>query len=82
MLDQAIERLAGIENPDEASMRYARIVSELSPRAAELGETWQHSVVARGTEIIHDPHPSRAGVLSHDDVVVLVPFDPGRIQRP
>lgn len=28
VLDQAIERLAGIENPDEASMRYARIVSE------------------------------------------------------
>lgn len=58
------------------------ILSGLSPRAKELGETWQHSVVARATEIIHDPHPSRAGVLSHDDVVILVPFDPGRIQRP
>lgn len=58
------------------------ILSGLSPRAAELGETWQHCVVARGTEIIHDPHPSRAGVLSHDDVVVLVPFDPRRTHRP
>lgn len=58
------------------------ILSGLSPRAVDLGETWQHSVVARGDRIVHDPHPSRAGLCSRDDVVVLVPFDPARRPSP
>lgn len=52
------------------------ILSGRSPRAPE-GKDWQHSVVARRREIVHDPHPSRAGILTHDDVVLLVPFEPG-----
>lgn len=41
-----------------------------SPRHACL-----HAVVARGNEIVHDPHPSRAGVLSFEDSVVIVLLD-------
>ncbi len=37
-----------------------------------------HSVVRRGTEIVHDPHPSRAGLLSVEMVVMAVPLDPGK----
>lgn len=35
-----------------------------------------HAVVARGDEVVHDPHPSRAGLLKHEDATLLVPFDP------
>lgn len=37
-----------------------------------------HSVVAYGNEIVHDPHPSRAGLITHEDVVLLVPVDPAQ----
>ena len=47
------------------------ILSGKSPRGDFL-----HSVVANGTEVVHDPHPSREGVLSRDNVVILVPIDP------
>ena len=47
------------------------ILSGKSPRG-----DFDHSVVARGLEMIHDPHPSRAGLDSHKDVVVLVPIEP------
>lgn len=40
-----------------------------------------HSVVARGYEALHDPHPSRAGLLTKKDVVMLVPLDPARERR-
>jgi hypothetical protein len=36
-----------------------------------------HSVVARGHDIVHDPHPSRSGLILIEDAVVLVPLDPG-----
>lgn len=51
------------------------ILSGKSPRALASPKAL-HSVVARGRDVVHDPHPSRAGVLSHDDVVLLVPLDP------
>lgn len=37
-----------------------------------------HAVVAHGDKIVHDPHPSRAGLLSRFDAIVLVPMDPAR----
>jgi hypothetical protein len=37
-----------------------------------------HGVVARGSDMIHDPHPSRIGLLSHNHCVVLVSIDPAR----
>jgi len=49
------------------------ILSGKSPRG-----DYDHSVVASGTEltIVHDPHPDNTGILTHDDVVVIVPLDP------
>ncbi len=52
------------------------ILAGKSPRGAFL-----HAVVARGAEIVHDPHPSRAGLLSHADVTMLVPLDPADAER-
>lgn len=40
-----------------------------------------HSVVARGDDIIHDPHPSRAGLFSREEYVILVPLDPRKGAR-
>ncbi len=37
-----------------------------------------HSVVAFKDEIIHDPHPEREGLLTRDDIIILVPFDPSK----
>lgn len=47
------------------------ILSGTSPRGSFL-----HSVVARGHEIVHDPHPSRAGLLSIVDAIMIVRIDP------
>ena len=41
-----------------------------SPRGDYL-----HAVVARGSEIVHDPHPSRVGLMDHVDVTLIVPLD-------
>lgn len=53
-------RAAGVELPD--------------------GETLLHVVVGRGTadgvEVVHDPHPSRLGLLDQRDACLLVPLDP------
>lgn len=46
-----------------------------SPRFAGL-----HAVVARGCNIVHDPHPSRAGVIQFVDATVIVPADPVTIR--
>jgi len=35
------------------------------------GEDLLHSVVAVGHEVVHDPHPSRAGLLDHRDFIVI-----------
>lgn len=43
------------------------ILSGKSPRGDFL-----HSVVALRGEVVHDPHPSRAGILSHKDVCLFV----------
>lgn len=43
---------------------------------------FRHAVVAYGTAIVHDPHPSRAGVvLSRPPgpvATLIIPFDPAR----
>lgn len=62
------------------------ILSGTSPRAngeidPETKLPWQHSVIARGNKVVHDPHPSRAGILSRLDAVVLLPLDPAGLLR-
>lgn len=49
------------------------IMSGKSPRGDFL-----HSVVALDGEMVHDPHPSRAGLEGIEDWVVLYPRDPAR----
>lgn len=49
------------------------ILGGKSPRGDFL-----HAVIARGTTVVHDPHPSREGVLSHVDGTIFVPLDPSR----
>lgn len=34
-----------------------------------------HAVVAKGAEVVHDPHPSRAGLLSTDAMCVICSLD-------
>lgn len=53
------------------------ILSGPSPRGAG-GEDELHSVVANGRDVVHDPHPSRAGLTGFKDVILLVPSDPAR----
>lgn len=52
------------------------ILSGKSPR----GE-FMHSVVAKGEDIVHDPHPSRATILDRVDCIVIVPMDFGDHKR-
>lgn len=40
-----------------------------------------HAVVAKGREIVHDPHPSREGLVTREDCTLLVPFDPASLRR-
>lgn len=47
------------------------VLAGRSPRGDFL-----HAVVARGREIVHDPHPDRTGVLSHVDVTFFAVLDP------
>lgn len=37
----------------------------------------RHMVVMKGFNLVHDPHPSRAGLIEVDTVTLLVPLDPG-----
>lgn len=43
-----------------------------------IGPRGAHAVVARGSEVVHDPHPSREGLTILEDVTILVPLDPAR----
>lgn len=52
------------------------ILSGKSPRG-----DFQHSVVARGIEIVHDPHPSRAGIETRADQIVILPIDHSEFVR-
>lgn len=46
------------------------LASGLSPRGVH------HMVVMRGGKLVHDPHPSKAGIGRVEQVRILVPFDP------
>jgi hypothetical protein len=50
------------------------IVSGQSPRGDYL-----HATVWRGSEMVHDPHPSRAGIGEVSDTIVLLALNPSRI---
>lgn len=50
------------------------ILSGQSPRSSGKN-VWYHSVIARRELVVHDPHPSRAGLLSDLDVTLLFPLD-------
>ena len=52
------------------------ILSGKSPR----GE-FMHSVVAKGEDIVHDPHPSRANIQDRVDCIIIVPIDFGDHKR-
>lgn len=39
-----------------------------------------HATVWRCGEMVHDPHPSRAGILDVVDALVLVPFEPSAVR--
>lgn len=52
------------------------ILSGASPRGTDPKHL--HSVVAQGAGVLHDPHPSRDGLSSRLDAIVLVPVDPVR----
>jgi hypothetical protein len=55
-------------NPDVWTPPGFYILGGASPRGP-------HAVVARRHEIVHDPHPSRDGLITIEDATVLVPFD-------
>jgi len=59
---------------DETVPGYA-IVSGQTPRGL------LHATVWYAGELVHDPHPDRAGLLSVEDVLVLVPVDPAEVRR-
>lgn len=54
------------------------VLSGQSPRKPDDPDA-HHSVVAHWREIVHDPHPSRAGLLTRRDVIVLIPLLPQRV---
>lgn len=37
-----------------------------------------HACVGRGRILLHDPHPSREGLITLEDFTMFVPFDPAR----
>jgi hypothetical protein len=46
------------------------LASGLSPRGVH------HMVLMRGGKLVHDPHPSRAGIAAAEQIRLLVPIDP------
>ena len=72
-LFQAVYRPKNLEQfvPREALL----IIGGMSARGP-------HAVVGNGAlEVLHDPHPSRAGLVTIEDVTLLVPLDPARVVR-
>jgi hypothetical protein len=63
----------------DAAVWYPRGFHVLSGKSPRGDHT--HSVVARGRDVVHDPHPDRTGVETRHDVVVLVPLDLGAWTR-
>lgn len=63
-----------VKRPEDGRPDGMHILSGKSPRGEFL-----HSVVAKGAYIVHDPHPSRAGIRTEEDAILLVPFDPANV---
>jgi hypothetical protein len=40
-----------------------------------------HAVVAKGKDVVHDPHHSRAGLYRREDITVILPLDMGQFRR-
>lgn len=55
------------------------IMAGKSPRGASVKE--MHSVVAQGDAIVHDPHPSRAGLSTRTETTLLVPINPKAVSN-
>lgn len=67
---------------DDARVRLAEHLPEtlvIVSGPAERGH--KHATVWWGGEMVHDPHPSRAGLLSVDDVILLVAREPRAYSR-
>lgn len=59
----------------EVSLPGYYIANGLSPRGFE------HSVIYRHDKMVHDPHPSKAGLNKITSVWALLPFDPARYNK-
>jgi hypothetical protein len=66
----------GLKYNPEYELAGYHILSGKSPR----GE-FEHSVVARRDKIVHDPHPSRDGLRSFTDCIIILPMDHGEFTR-
>ena len=42
----------------------------------------RHVVVGKSGKVVHDPHPSRAGLLEIDEWDLYIPIDPARKEQP
>jgi len=40
-----------------------------------------HAVVGLGLEVVHDPHPSRAGLTVIEDATIIIPIDPAAAEK-
>ena len=69
----ADEWLAWGKPAQVGALKHAVVLTGPSPRGA-----FAHAVVADPVtlEVIHDPHPSRSGVLEQSQVFVLLPVEP------
>ncbi len=54
------------------------LVMGTSPRNPKIN----HQVIFKGGKMVHDPHPSRDGVVDIKEVMVLVPLDPSKYKYP
>lgn len=62
----------GIFHPDCFYLAYGK-----SPRGAGM----THAVVYRNGELVHDPHPSRAGLDGEPTTIaLLIPIDPAQVR--
>lgn len=52
------------------------VISGQGPRGC------RHSVVGKAGKMVHDPHPSGAGLLTEEEYGFLIPLDPAKIGKP
>lgn len=53
------------------------LVMGVSPRNKSIN----HQVVFRNGKLVHDPHPSKAGVSEIKQIMALLPFDPANYNK-